>query len=77
MSEADLVAIETLIDSADKTIGTHWTGCHTSHKLCAMRAMVQKIRDLKKTIANTAKVMLEGHAPTTEEWREWGRKYSD
>jgi hypothetical protein len=45
--------------------------------LCAMRVMVQRIRDLKKTIANTAKLMLEGHAPTTEEWREWGRKYSD
>ena len=76
MTEDDLLAIEVLIDRADKVVGTHWTGCHTSHKLCAMRAMVNQIRQLKKTIVKTAAAMLDGHTPTTEEWREWGRKFS-
>lgn len=76
MTEAELLAIEDLAEAATKTVGTHYSKCYLSHKLCAIHALVAEVRRLKKTLVNTSEAMLDGHTPTEEEWREWGRKFS-
>ena len=42
MTDDDLDAMAGLVN--DGVVGTHWDGCHRSHRACAVAALVGEVR---------------------------------